>query len=243
MNPPQALLFDLDGTLLDGSGNAEAVARTCERIAADNEGLDASQLKKADAEAFAELWPTMEQDWMLGRLGDRGVGPEIWRQALATCGFNDEALVEKAAATHWQLQLEALRLYQDAIEILARLPRDLPLALITNGASDRQRGALNSTGIENRFGAIIISAEVGVAKPDARVFKLALDGLGVTAENAWHVGDNLRMDIGGANAMGITSVWINRYRDQGVELRDGDPRPDFEITSLAELSELIAAQA
>ena len=95
---------------------------------------------------------------------------------------------------------------------------------------------------EERFGAVIVSGEIGVAKPDAKVFNLALDGLRVKAENAWHVGDNLMADIGGANAAGITSVWINRYRDQGVELRDGDPRPDFEITSLVELPALMAPQ-
>ena len=242
MNPPQALLFDLDGTLLDGGGNAEAIARTCEAIASATDGLDAARLQKADREAFAAVWPEIEQDWILGRIQDPGVNFQAWRRALATCGFNDEALVSAAAEMHWQLHIESLVLYGDAAQLLARLPNHLPLAVITNGASGRQRGALRGNGIEERFCAVIVSGEIGVAKPDAKVFNLALDGLGVKAENAWHVGDNLMADIGGANAAGITSVWINRYRDQGVELRDGDPRPDFEITSLVELPALMAPQ-
>ncbi len=243
MNRPQALLFDLDGTLLDGGGNAEAIARTCDIIAATTDDLDAAQLRRADTEAFATVWPAVEQDWILGRIEDPGVNFQVWRRALATCGFNDEALVSAAAEMHWQLHIESLILYQDAAQLLARLPSDLPLALITNGASGRQRGALRGNDIEGRFGAVIVSGEVGVAKPDPKVFNLALDRLGVKAAHAWHVGDSLKADVSGANAAGIASVWINRYRDQGVELRDGDPRPDFEIASLLELPALIAQQA
>ena len=241
MNPPQALLFDLDGTLLDGGGNAAAVARTCKTIAVTTDGLDAAQLQRADAEAFAAVWPEMEQEWILGRIEDPGVNFLVWRRALAACGFSDEALVRKTAEMHWQLHIESLVLYEDAARLFAQLSDDLPLALITNGAPGRQRAALRGNGIEERFGAVIVSGEVGVAKPDAHVFNLALERLGISAENAWHIGDSLKSDVGGANGAGITSVWINRYRDQGVELRDGDPRPDFEIASLLELPALLRA--
>ncbi len=66
-------------------------------------------------------------------------------------------------------------------------------------------------GIEQMFDVVVISGEVGVAKPDASVFAFALHKLGVEKENAWHVGDSLRTDVAGALGAGLTAVWLNRF--------------------------------
>ena len=88
------------------------------------------------------------------------------------------------------------------------------------------------------FGAVVISGEVGRAKPDASVFTLALDELGGARENVWHVGDSLRTDVAGAQAAGLTAVRLTR---RGVHRTDPDPKPDYEIRSLAELAALLPA--
>jgi FMN phosphatase YigB (HAD superfamily) len=93
-------------------------------------------------------------------------------------------------------------------------------------------------GIEDEFRAIVISGEVGIAKPSAAVFGLALDKLGLEPKNVWHVGDSLGTDVAGAKAAGIAAVWLNR---NGALLNDGDPKPDYEIRSLAELAEILPA--
>jgi putative hydrolase of the HAD superfamily len=113
------------------------------------------------------------------------------------------------------------------------------LALITNGASDTQRHALRSLGIEQQFGAIVISGEVGIVKPDAAVLAIALDQLGTKPEDVWHVGDSLATDVAGAKGAGRTAVWLNRG---GLAWQDGDPKPDHEIRSLRELAELLSAR-
>ncbi len=63
----------------------------------------------------------------------------------------------------------ALRPYPDVEPVLDHFGH-LPCALITNGASDTQRDKLRALRLENRFNAVVISADHGIAKPDARVF-------------------------------------------------------------------------
>jgi len=110
------------------------------------------------------------------------------------------------------------------------------LALITNGASDTQRTALRALGIEDRFDAIVISGEVGIAKPDASIFRLAADKLGLQPKSVWHVGDSLRTDVAGARAAGVVAVWLNR---PGARRESGEPEPEHEIRSLKELPALV----
>ncbi len=61
--------------------------------------------------------------------------------------------------------------------------------------------------------AILDSSAVGVAKPDPRIFEIALERLGVTADRAIHVGDTPAADVEGARAAGITPVLIDPYDD------------------------------
>jgi putative hydrolase of the HAD superfamily len=97
---------------------------------------------------------------------------------------------------------------------------------------------LRRTGLERRFHAIVISGELGRAKPDGAAFARACFLLGIKKDGVWHVGDNLRADVGGARAAGLTAVWLNR---DGLSLREGDPAPDYEVTTLAELPALLFA--
>lgn len=237
MRRPEALFFDLDETLLDGASAVQrAVIETCQQLAAANPNLDAHRLVDANASEWQRYWPEVEQQWALGLVPDEAVGQEAWRRTLAACRCTDEALVHTARQTHQQLARAGFRLFDDARELLAGLKNDLPLAVITNGAADAQREKLRVLGIEQRFDAVVISGEVRMAKPDASVFHLALDALGVPAGNAWHIGDSLSHDVAGARAAGLTAVWLNRG-DRTMSA--GDIRPDREIRSLGELTPLL----
>jgi putative hydrolase of the HAD superfamily len=79
------------------------------------------------------------------------------------------------------------------------------------GTSPRiQRSKLAAVGIADGFDAVIVSGEQGVQKPDPAIFALAVDQLGVTAEEALHIGDNQVADVAGARDAGLTAVWIDR---------------------------------
>ncbi len=237
MSRPRALFFDLDGTLLDGSGAAAALRRVCADIAAARPGLSAGRLLEANGEIWRVYWPEVEDTWTLGGLSGAALGLEAWRRTLQASGCDDEALAGLAMDAHIQHAREESRLFPDAEQLLSLLPASLPLALITNGASDTQRDKLNALGLVDRFAAVIISGEAGAAKPAAVVFRTALDILGCDPQSVWHVGDNLATDVAGANAAGITSVWLNRT---GVDRADMDPKPGYEVGSLLDLMALLA---
>ncbi len=239
MTPIKALFFDLDGTLLDGSGNREAIQRTCVEIAAVRPELEAARLFEANGEVWQGYWPEVEDKWTLGVLGGAALSLEAWRRTLHACGCDDESLVRSARDLHWRHGRNMLRLFDDAREVFSLLETGMSFALVTNGAADTQRDALDTLGIERQFSAIVISGEVGVAKPDASVFRLAMHQLGAEPEQVWHVGDSLRSDVAGAKAAGVTAVWLNRG---GLSRKAGDPKPDHEIRSLRELPALLAAR-
>lgn len=233
----QGLFLDFDGTLLDGSGNEEAVMRTCVEIAASHPGLDADRLYEANVESWRGYWPEVQRRWPTGDVNGATVALETWSRSLRSCGYLTAPLAHEAADRyrhHWR---ETLRLYSDARELLALAQRThVHLALITNGASDTQRDALRTLGIERAFEVVVISGEVGVAKPDPAIFGIALEKLNLTPENVWHVGDNLTTDVAGAKAAGLRSAWLNRDEHP---LTDSDPEPTQQIRSLTEVAALL----
>jgi HAD superfamily hydrolase (TIGR02253 family) len=231
LNKVRAVCFDLDDTLIDSSKLQDAIPETCKKLA-DRANLDAARLVDANSRIWQSYWPTVEKRWALGTLSSREISEEAWRRTLHECGRDDNALARLAVEILSMERRNALRLYDDVRETFNQLKPRYRLGLVTNGASDTQRGAIRALGIEELFDAIVISGEIGVQKPDASVFALAVRKLDVEAENTWHVGDNLRTDVAGALGAGLIAVWINRT---GASREDTDPRPHHEIRSLKEL--------
>jgi HAD superfamily hydrolase (TIGR01549 family) len=231
--PYKALCLDLDDTLLDGSQYGLSVERTCTQIASVRPDLDADQLLAANRDVWRVYWPEVEDHWNRGGLEGAAISLEAWRRTLRTCGCGDEVLAQHALELHQEYGRETYRLFEDVQELFSTLKEaGVPLALITNGAADVQRAKLRALDIEHLFDAVIVSAEVGIAKPDAAIFELAMERLGAEPERVWHVGDNLGTDVAGARAAGIGAVWLNRH---GRPLPEGETAPDLEIRSLSEL--------
>ena len=237
VDPAQAIFFDLDGTLLNNSLHQEAIVRTCDEIAAIQPRLDSARLAEANNQVWKAYWPEVEEDWTLGALDGVSVSLEAWRRTLKACGCSDDSVVQRAAQTYGQLSRKAYRLFDDVHELLTEaMGAHVPLALITNGASVTQRDKLCALGIGHCFDPVVISGEVGVAKPNSAIFGIALDRIAVEKESVWHVGDNLLTDVAGGNAAGLTTVWLNRT--EGLR-KENDPKPDIEISSLSDLIPLL----
>ncbi len=210
--------------------------RTCRDIASAHSDLEAARLLETNGEVWRRYWPTVAQSWTLGVVDGATISHEAWRRTLSACGCDDASLARTAKDTHWRHRRDTLRLYPDVHDVLPSLRRRHSIALVTNGASDTQRANLRVLGIERYFEAIVISGEVGVAKPDRRIFGMALRELGVEPENVWHIGDDLRTDVAGAHAAGLTAVWLNR---SGRLWSEGDPEGNYEIRSLTALPGLL----
>jgi putative hydrolase of the HAD superfamily len=68
---------------------------------------------------------------------------------------------------------------------------------------------VEAMGLTSLLEVMVISEEVGIKKPDPRIFRMALDRLGVDASEAVFVGDNLELDIAGARGVGMRALWLN----------------------------------
>jgi putative hydrolase of the HAD superfamily len=124
--------------------------------------------------------------------------------------------------------------FADAVETVEWLRASgCRLALLTNGAADAQRGKVDRFDLARLFDLVLIEGELGYGKPDPRIYRRALDGLGARADEAWMVGDNLEWDVAQPQRMGIRGVWIDRW-GRGAPAERG-VRPDRVIGRLAEL--------
>jgi putative hydrolase of the HAD superfamily len=255
-----AVLFDLDETLMpDESAVEEALLATC-ALARQQYDINPLPLHQSVRERARQLWyesPTISyclaigiSSWegLWGRF--RGDDPnltalrewaptyrhETWAQALADHGVDDPALAEVLAA-RFQVERSSRHIvFPDARPALEDLRRTHKLALLTNGPPDLQREKIEGGNLAPYFEAVIISGEVGIGKPDPRIFALALDRLDASPETAVMVGDSLRRDIAGAQGAGLKAIWVNR---SGVDPGEGS-RPDAQVTDLRGLRDVIS---
>src|SRR5205814_12155 len=102
--------------------------------------------------------------------------------------------------------------FADVRPVIQRLRERVRVAVITNGPSEGQREKLDVTGLTPFLDLVVVSGDLGVGKPDAAIFRFALDHLGLDPACVWHVGDSLVTDVGGARNAGLGSVWLNRRR-------------------------------
>ncbi len=105
------------------------------------------------------------------------------------------------------------RAYDDVIPAFRRLrDRGLRLGLISNW-DKRLTGLMEGMGISPLLDTIVSSAEVGLHKPDPRIFELACERLGVRPDECAHVGDHQYADVLGARTVGMFPILIDRHAD------------------------------
>ena len=251
LRAPAAVLLDLDGTVLDNSGLADAAAQACALVSGALGGVDPERLLAANTEAWAQVWHEVEDACWLGQMDGYAASREAWRRALEACGCNGAPAVELAFSQYRRLARGSFRLYPDVQGFLGyAAARGVSLGLVTNGPSDVQRDKIDALGISRHTRAVIISGEHGVAKPDPAIFHVALDALGVGPSVTWFVGDSLDHDIAGALSVGMTALWLNRSATPALGFGAGGTLagqrpagspivPHAELGSMSQLSELL----
>ncbi|HVO24388.1 MAG TPA: HAD-IA family hydrolase [Candidatus Margulisiibacteriota bacterium] len=205
----KAILFDAADTLFRvrgsvGAAYATAAARHGVTVAAaDIEGRFRSAFGRMPPLAFpgapaAEL-PQLEYAW--------------WKQVVTAVfagtrvdgfdAFFADLFEYFARGDSWEL-------FADTEPALAALrERGLRLAIVSN-FDGRLTRICASLGIAGYFETIVMSGRIGAAKPDAGIFTVALQRLGVSASEAAHVGDSPREDVDGARSAGLTPILVAR---------------------------------
>lgn len=123
-------------------------------------------------------------------------------------------------------------LYEGVVELLKDLRARYPLGLITNGLKEAQRPRLEMAGITDYFDPIVVSDEIGVAKPDPAFFSYAHERLqhDIPKESVLVVGDNLHADVQGAIEFGYQGCWISHGRRPSSDIV-----PDLSLANVLEL--------
>jgi 2-haloacid dehalogenase len=129
------------------------------------------------------------------------------------------------------------QLVDGALEVVRALARTHQLAIITNGLADVQRPRLAASAIRAHVAALVISEEVGAAKPDRAIFDAAFARMGMPSPSeVLMIGDSLSSDIAGGIGYGLDTCWVN---PRGLPGR-ADLAPTYEVRHVTELPALLA---
>ena len=182
----RGIAFDLDGTLLDhDAAECKALAKLYPTLST-GEGACRRWL---DFPAFAAAWhEAAERGWQRYVQGDLTFAEQrVWRvqQVMALqddSGAGGQPMTEQEVSeifdSYLTLYEESWSLYPDVRPCLEALAA-YPLGLITNGDSDQQRQKLEQTSIAGYFDSVVVSGDVGVAKPGRQIFERSAEELGL----------------------------------------------------------------
>jgi putative hydrolase of the HAD superfamily len=222
----RAVLFDLDDTLLD---NDMAKRSGIDRLLVRHPQVD----RVAALEAWNTAYRKYHARYLAGELTleqSKVARIRSWAERLLMpvrtstelAWFDDYLAGCKAG---WIA-------YSDATACLQALA-GLRLGIITNGDGKQQRAKLVTIGLAKHFEVVIVSGDVGCAKPDPRIFRIAAAQLRLSPGQCLYVGDRFDNDIQGALAAGMHAVWLNR------KARRASDDLIQEITTLAELTSMV----
>ncbi len=201
---PAAILFDLDDTLFDHRRAAGVAMGALHAAHAPDLPFDTF------AQQHAEVLETFHTRFLAGELTLDQARVARMQALFARFGrVLDAATAERVASLYREQHQSNRSLVPGAIELLRSVHGHCRLGIVTNNSTAEQWEKLRALDIADSFDAVVISEEAGVTKPDQRIFALALDRLGVTAQESVFIGDSWTNDIAGAVNAGMAAVWLN----------------------------------
>lgn len=209
----RAVLFDAAGTLIH---TAEPVGETYARLAAARGvRLSAERLDEAFRRVLARaaplVFPDADEDELPGceRRWWWEIVRATWRAADSSIRFADfEGGFDAYFDALWDHFRDpaAWRAGDGARALLASLRAEGRATGVVSNFDHRLEGLLSGLGLDAELDLVLRPADAGAAKPDPRIFALALERLGVTAAEALYVGDDAEADVAGARKAGLHAV-------------------------------------
>ena len=226
------LLCDADNTIFDFTKAEEnAFAIACAHAGIDG----AERLLPVYADINSAMWKLLE----LGGITQSVLRVRRFELFLTAIGRTDIDARDMGDTFADALGRQSVPL-PGAVEAVARWSRVLPVVIVTNGISKVQHGRMEGSEVRHFISGMVISEEVGAAKPDPRMLELAMEKAGVTdRRRALMLGDSLSSDIAAAANAGVDACWFN---PRGARNAKGLP-VRYEIRSLDEVDAILTGEA
>lgn len=194
----RGILFDLDGTLVDRAATlrvfahvmADAFAEDLNEMAFDN---FVHLVQKADGKGYrkkADVFDQLQTDLPWHRVPALEELSDFWFSTYPKC-------TQPMAGVY------------DLLETLQK--RHIKTGIVTNGKLRSQMDKIERLDLGAYMETVVISESVGIEKPDARIFEMALKDLDLPASDVWFVGDHPDNDVAGAKAAGMTGIWLSGH--------------------------------
>ncbi len=228
----KAILFDIDDTLFSTTKFARrARANAVDAMIAL--GLDATQEEILDElqEVLREFGSNYSQHFnkLIQRL------PPHQRRDV-----NPALIVAAGVVAYHDTKFKHLKAFEDVEPFLTALREArMRLGVITHGWTTKQSEKLIRLGLVHQFGPrdIFISDQVGISKPNPKLYQHALREMGLLPGEVMYVGDNLAHDIVPPKSIGMHTTWIRRSAREGQDLEAAEP--EFVVDDFRELAEIL----
>lgn len=225
----QAILWDVDGTLLDFEKSERHGILSCmEEFGI--EGCDDAMLRRY-AEINRACWEALERGEMTKPEVLVGRFHRFFAQEGITCSdvkaFNDS----------YQRKLgEIFFENEDSVALCKKLHGKIRQCVITNGTVEAQREKLKGSGLGQYMDGIFISDEIGVEKPNIGFFRPVLELLkGIEPNRILVVGDSLTSDMRGGNNIGAKCCWYNPKKKKNTT----EVHIDYDISKLCDVEKIL----
>lgn len=229
----ELISFDLDNTLYDYENVYRiAINEVFKLLIAEHPKLDLEELNstyqylKLQAEKLAFRENKTSLEYRKERLG----------ALLMKFDIQEPDLLDKIVQVYSDNFKKNLRSFPDVQEVLEYLFDRYNLSVISEGPADMQDKTLKILELKKYYKYEFYSSETGLIKKDGSLFEFALKTTGVKSEHVIHIGDSQARDINGAKLVGMNVIWLN---PGGLSLQSDILKPDFQITSLGALLEIL----
>ncbi|MCA1561661.1 MAG: HAD-IA family hydrolase [Acidobacteria bacterium] len=211
---PRAVLFDLDDTLFDHYLCTRTALGVLHNRHECFRALDFATFEHAHGQYLEEL----HQSVLEGRLDLDAARTERFKRLYARAGVKADPEMVATAAAAYRHEYKAARTAVAGAEGLLTRVRDYArIGVVSNNVREEQEEKLRHCGLDRFVDALVVSEEVGAAKPDPEIFRVALERLACSADQAVMVGDSWAADIAGARRLGMRAIWFNRGRRPSPE--------------------------
>ena len=227
MNKITTISFDADDTLWDFEG----VMRHALGCALDElRRLGPSTPDSLSIETLIAIRNRVAEEQKGRGLTHEAIRLEAFKRTLQFIEMPDDHLAAHLYALYLKHRFEDIQFFDDVLPVLNALRGHYIMGVLSNGNTYPER-----CGLAGYFQFVVLAQDYGIQKPDPRLFEIAIKCADCTKRQFLHIGDSFQNDIIGAKRAGVRSVWLNRQREDN----ETGQQPDFEISSLGELTEIL----